>query len=307
MMKNRLCKSILCGLLAAQFPNASAQATPDSSTGTKTECLTHFKAFDEAFQAVASNAFDTDYSRTTLSDFETTLDELPDPDALLSTCLPSETMVNRYDRVVDVAIQYPSKTALQNVDDVWKQLGSEQKQERAKTLHRLNISARRFQSASELRDAFGINWTPPASLPTSRPNGERSVMTYENHDLVTAEMKMIGWSGILIIGHPGCHFTSKAWPHLREQPWSDNARIITGAWVDMDATALATVNARTPDMPFNIVWSEAEWPEITYWGTPAFFAYKDGKVIGHHIGWPRGQEMQTLARLDDLAMLTRQD
>lgn len=49
---------------------------------------------------------------------------------------------------------------------------------------------------------------------------------------------------------------------------------------------------------------ESQWPEITYWGTPSFYFYLDGKVVKQVVGWPKqGREKEIRIGLKQISLI----
>ena len=47
-----------------------------------------------------------------------------------------------------------------------------------------------------------------------------------------------------------------------------------------------------PNIEFQIVYFETDWPEINYWGSPSFYFFENSKLVKKVVGWPRGQANQ---------------
>jgi hypothetical protein len=55
--------------------------------------------------------------------------------------------------------------------------------------------------------------------------------------------------------------------------------------------------------PFVYTYRANEWPEIEYWGTPAFYFYKNGELRYKVIGWNKRREKYIEQGLKEVGLL----
>jgi len=53
---------------------------------------------------------------------------------------------------------------------------------------------------------------------------------------------------------------------------------------------IAEWNRNLPKVHYHFPVNISDWPEISYWGTPSFYFFKDGALIRKVVGWRRDEE-----------------
>jgi hypothetical protein len=98
---------------------------------------------------------------------------------------------------------------------------------------------------------------------------------------------------VVLVTRDGCGFSANFQRYLSQQPklqqlFQQYSLQITGVGYQLSA------NAEILD-----IYQTQQWPEIDYWGTPAFYFYQDGRLQGSLLGWPaegRAEELQQMLK-----------
>ena len=225
------------------------------------------------------------------------------------SCLDADTRRDAYLAIRAIALHAGGKHVLEDLSHAWNALDPDHAGAEAATQHRLLVSHRKFDEAAELRERF-----PEISAPLTiagidcagcPADMDRTVLEPSGDGLVRIPVDMSDYTGLVVVGHPGCGFTRRMWEELEEYPElaravREDAVWIADSWADLTPASYRRFQSLAPDMPFHIAWKLSDWPEIDYWGSPAIYAFRDGQVVGRHIGWPRGQAEDTGYAIRDL-------
>lgn len=98
---------------------------------------------------------------------------------------------------------------------------------------------------------------------------------------------------VILVTREGCGFSANFQRYLTAQPklqqlFQQYSLQIAGVGYQLSA------NAEILD-----IYQTQQWPEIDYWGTPAFYFYQDGRLQGSLLGWPaegRAEELQQMLK-----------
>lgn len=98
---------------------------------------------------------------------------------------------------------------------------------------------------------------------------------------------------IVLVTRDDCGFSANFQRYLSKQPklqqlFQQYSLQIAGVGYQLSA------NAKILD-----IYQTQQWPEIDYWGTPAFYFYQDGRLQGSLLGWPaegRTEELQQMLK-----------
>lgn len=104
---------------------------------------------------------------------------------------------------------------------------------------------------------------------------------------------------IVVIDNPQCHFVQNSERDFMEDAslrkiFKDRTIWLSPQDGRLSIPALQKWNRDHPDEKIVMVYHEANWPEIDYWGTPAFYFFKDGRLTAEVIGWPKGGNRKAL-------------
>lgn len=225
-------------------------------------------------------------------------------------CSEDASVHAAYRRLRSIAIQSDSTDILVDLERMWSYLSPTYQAEEAEYHHRTLIMHRNFSAAEKMRERFPYISKPMHILSCMDCEDVRSRLIPKSGNLLRQPIDMSKHTGLLVVGHPGCAFTQAMWQGIKDDltlfdALRDEAIWIAVSWTDLTPDAFSHYSAQVPDMPFNPVWKQSEWPEIDSWNSPSVYAYRDGEVVGRHIGWPRGKADATRAKLRALLALTR--
>lgn len=226
------------------------------------------------------------------------------------TCLDSDQKRLAYRSLRSVSINNDNANFLADLDMMWRALDADWQAKEAEGHHRALIMQRDLSAAAHLRERFPDIAVPLEIATCETCESARTYLVLSTSGLERRTIDIVGYSGLLVVGQPGCVFTRAMWDSIKNDPdistiVRDQAIWLADSWTDLSHETFADYSALVPDMPFNPVWKQSEWPEIDNWSSPTVYAYRDGKVVGRHVGWPRGKEEATKARLRALIALTR--
>ena len=69
----------------------------------------------------------------------------------------------------------------------------------------------------------------------------------------------------------------------------DNSIWLADKGASLTDNTIADWNNNMPDIGFQIVYAETDWPEINYWSSPSFYFFDESKLVSKVVGWPRNQ------------------
>ncbi len=120
--------------------------------------------------------------------------------------------------------------------------------------------------------------------------------------LIRKQVDVSQKTGVIMVGSTGCFFSRFAMEHISEdemlsRSFKDHSLGLMGSWDILSHPAIAEYNAGPAPVKLQYVWSEAEWPQINYWGTPTFYFLKDGEVVYRHTGWRKDDRLQNLEKM----------
>lgn len=104
---------------------------------------------------------------------------------------------------------------------------------------------------------------------------------------------------IVVIAHPQCHFTRNAVASIEADPSLAGIISMQASWVapadrNVDVSPFQEWNKVHRDAPISIAYTRTGWPEVRVWQTPTFLFFKDGKVVGEVVGWPKEGNAESL-------------
>jgi hypothetical protein len=99
---------------------------------------------------------------------------------------------------------------------------------------------------------------------------------------------------VILVTRDGCGFSANFQRYLSTQP--KLAQLF-----QQYSLQIAGVGYQLSSNPAILdIYQTQQWPEIDYWGTPAFYFYQDGRLQGSLLGWPKEGRVAELQQ-----MLTR--
>ncbi|MCX4026412.1 hypothetical protein H0A36_24385 [Endozoicomonas sp. SM1973] len=179
-------------------------------------------------------------------------------------------------------------------------------------MYRAYVQTRQFTQANRLKKQYpdiGLS-----RLPTIKGNegGGRSLLFIEQDGKILVQKSFDFSQGaqIVVISSPICG------PSRRYLSWLQTKREILSVfnnhstWI-MPVTGQLYIdevvesNKKNAPIKMAYTYKESDWPEITYWGTPTFYFYLDGKLKQQIVGWPReGREKELKQALKDIGLLS---
>lgn len=176
------------------------------------------------------------------------------------------------------------------------------------TVYKSYIKARLFKEANQLAQQFP-KYTFE-KLPEFNDHHRKdlpyiSLMQLQNNaEVLTRDSFSIPSEGhVIVVAHPFCHFSQNALSAITSDLELKSVFINHSTWImpsneslDIDGVLEANNDSL---IKYHYIYLESEWPEIDYWGTPAFYFYKDGKFIQKVVGWPKegGRKKEILKAL----------
>lgn len=102
---------------------------------------------------------------------------------------------------------------------------------------------------------------------------------------------------IVLVTHEACGFSANFQQYLQTQPTL--AKVFASHSIQ-----IASVGLQLNENPeIYDIYQESQWPEIDYWGTPAFYFYLDGRLQGSVLGWPKeGREAELKEHLERIGL-----
>lgn len=132
----------------------------------------------------------------------------------------------------------------------------------------------------------------------------------QRHELLRRPVSGLPSTGIVVVGHPFCHFTQDAVRDIEADPLLAGLFAAHAKWIApqsgrmRDVAAIQQWNRDHPDGAMTLAYRESDWPAIDYWGTPTFYFLRDGQVVEQVTGWPtEGRRAELLAGLRELGLL----
>jgi len=187
------------------------------------------------------------------------------------------------------------------------------------TLYRALIRTRQFERAKLISQQYpqlNLNQTAIITDQTSgetepyqaKNDGIRSYFEIVEFDDATTPIKITRerfdfpkGPHIVVVSSAICGPCKRLFTWLKSEPqlmqvMNQHATWLTPAEDSLFADEmLSTYQTYTP-IKLNYVHHQSQWPEITFWATPSFYFYLDGKLQGQLVGWPKGGQKQLFLR-----------
>jgi hypothetical protein len=171
--------------------------------------------------------------------------------------------------------------------------------ERVATLHRLLVTARKFDAANALATRFpraGLAPLPPMKVTEAAENPTVLLIRPRDHVMLHEPVRMDVPLRIIVVA--GCHFSEDAARAIRSDPEVGRLFHTHAIWLASDSESLSDVaewNRHFPDQPMHVAWRDDEWKMLSDWAMPTFYIFEHGKLVDRWSGWANDQEsMQTL-------------
>jgi hypothetical protein len=169
-------------------------------------------------------------------------------------------------------------------------------------MHKAYILSRDFNAAQELsarHQHHDMDRIPTfTSVVRSDYTGPTAWAVENGQHLVRKQVQAA--TGVLVIAHPGCRVSRNAVRAILDSPTATQIFAKTAVWLVPHAAELPLQmirdwNENHSDIgALMIPHSRDEWPQVDYWGTPAFYFLRDGIVVEKVIGWPEERQIDEL-------------
>lgn len=111
---------------------------------------------------------------------------------------------------------------------------------------------------------------------------------------------------LIVIAHPLCGFSRNAVASIEEDSAFAEVLAARTVWLapvdgSLYLAEFRDWNRAHPNVHIVQARRKSDWPMIKDWGTPQFYALRDGEVVAHVVGWPKEGRRQEL--LDLLGVL----
>lgn len=97
---------------------------------------------------------------------------------------------------------------------------------------------------------------------------------------------------VVVISHPGCHFTQHAVQAIEHDEAlramiKDHSVWVAPADRNVDLSGFVAWNTAHPIAPIALAGSRDAWPEVRNWRTPTFLFFRNGHLVQQVTGWPQ--------------------
>ena len=220
-----------------------------------------------------------------------------------------------YDKTYNYLLRSNDLSTLTFLENIFARLETKQwlNNDDIISMHRIYLMFRTFEKADSFRGKY-----PDQNLPIApknivfdnrkRQNDPdirpiiRTNLNKKNFEL--SEYNFSSYTGLVVIAHPECRFFRNFLKDIGNDPIMAHAFLENTLWLTDKGASLAdgkmaNWNQTMPNIQFQIVYSEADWPEINYWGSPSFYFFEKSKLVSKVVGWPRNQSTDRKTALKD--------
>ncbi len=265
-------------------------------------------SFEEDVNAIYENTFDDNYRGLPTEDYANVLNShFPKGNFLAFAEIDDEDLLKIKSSLTNFLLKTRNADGMTRLDTVYKEMERRKLMDAAalKTRHRLYVAQRRFDEARSLRARFPkVDFHLVPVIQNSKPfkHGDISVIEAASDRLIRKPLDVSQKTGVIMVGSTGCFFSRFAMEHISEDEtlnrlFQEHSLGLMGSWDILSIPAVIEYNAGPAPVKLQYVWSETEWPQINYWGTPTFYFLKDGEVVYRHIGWLKEDRMQNLEKM----------
>lgn len=122
-------------------------------------------------------------------------------------------------------------------------------------------------------------------------NPSELVLSSDERVLTRRNIELSPGPQIVVIGHPLCHFSQNATKFIEESPELYNVFLKHSRWIMpqdgvLSTNVVARWNKHHPAFFMTYIYRQSDWPVIDAWGTPSFYFFADGRLVGKLTGWP---------------------
>ena len=118
-------------------------------------------------------------------------------------------------------------------------------------------------------------------------------------------------SAVVVVSHPGCHFSQAAVAAIEADPvlgplFAQHANWLAPPSTRVDFDPMQRWNREHPDASVSLAIRRGDWPLIDNWSTPTFYFFRNGKIEAQVIGWPLdgvGRRQEVVDALQTIGLL----
>jgi len=117
-------------------------------------------------------------------------------------------------------------------------------------------------------------------------------------------------SHVVIVGSPFCTPSERFTNWLNKNQELKKVIVENSVWItkqngDLRIKETILYNSTNDNVPYSFVYKEAQWPSVTYWGTPTLYFFdENNNLVRQVVGWPReGREKSLLEALSAINLL----
>lgn len=201
----------------------------------------------------------------------------------------------------------PAKTLHAILDEALRRNNIQRQESWPSAVYASYIKARLFEQANQLALRFPhltFEKLPEFKDQHSKDTPYPSLMELQNDGktLIRLPFPLPSGGHIIVVSHPFCHFSRNALSAITSDLELESIFINHSTWImptkdSLDIEGVLQANNESL-LKYRYVYLQSEWPEIDYWGTPAFYFYKNGNLLQKIVGWPEeGRKKEILEAL----------
>ncbi|MBD1583329.1 hypothetical protein [Pseudoalteromonas sp. S16_S37] len=154
-------------------------------------------------------------------------------------------------------------------------------------LYKSYLFVRNFEGARKLRLEYPDLYLPQVPKVNTKKRQKRDLLKLiDKGSLLTQKSFSFKDSGLVImIGSPFCQPSKKFVTWLLKHDELKSVFINNSYWLmpqngNLYIEKVAKENQALDGVEYLYIYDQADWPEIKYWGTPSFYFYTKGQLVG---------------------------
>ena len=164
---------------------------------------------------------------------------------------------------------------------------------RAADMHDLYLAVRDWNGAAAIRARYPAIPAPPVAKRLARRADTRYAYHHSPDGLTEVPALRDDHTGMVVTVHPSCRYSRRALEAIRSdealKPLLEGSVLLVDPYAGLADPKIAAWNDREPSLQMLQAVHKHEWPEVSYWGTPTFYFYHQGRVVHRVTGWPRDE------------------
>ena len=162
------------------------------------------------------------------------------------------------------------------------------------TLEGILIQSRMFKDRDELVQIFPqIKFSELEFIDSGNKLNKKRTLNFvdDSNRLMIDSMTLPKGGYVVVVSHPLCHFSQNARGFIRENKNIYGVMGDKSLWLipnsrRMYVDKVVEANLNEEKLPYVYAYSNDDWSEIDYWGTPAFYFYLNRELMFRFSGWP---------------------